>query len=264
MLVTGPRHTLGQFLTRWLEGSVKLTDAVRRLLEQADGLDLDPLDAARVEWLRQMVTGNGWYDSGAARTFVRIVEQMRDAGDVDMALRSLVPIAHRSWWTQTRPRTRQYLVDTARAMGTPNDDPRVLAVIALADPEHAGVSVREGLAPIHVRDVDDPVAAMDAGIAAEKACDFAAAAQFLTRAAERLRQQVRLGPLTQALVHLAWAAVHTGVPLRARAVGPVCERGRMRRTSGTWPRRLRQRERDSRAIPANRNTASRVSRSALW
>jgi len=51
---------------------------------------------------------------------------------------------------------------------------------------------------------------MDVGIAAEKVCDFAAGAQLLTRAVERLRTQVRLGPLTQALVHLAWATVHTG------------------------------------------------------
>jgi ATP/maltotriose-dependent transcriptional regulator MalT len=41
-------------------------------------------------------------------------------------------------------------------------------------------------------------------------CDFAAGARLLTRAVERLRTQVRLGPLTQALVHLAWATVHTG------------------------------------------------------
>jgi DNA-binding CsgD family transcriptional regulator len=187
-----------------------LASAVRRLLDQTETMDLDPLNAARIEWLRQMVTGNVWYQSGAARTFVRIAEQMRDGGDVDMALRSLVPIAHRSWWTQTQARTRQYLVDAASRMGVPDTDPRVLAVIALADPEHTGASVRERVARMRAHDVDDPIAAMDVGIAAEKTCNFAAGAQFLTRAAERLRAQVRLGPLTQALVHLAWAAVHTG------------------------------------------------------
>ena len=51
---------------------------------------------------------------------------------------------------------------------------------------------------------------MDVGIAAEKAGDFAAGARFLSRAVDALREQVRLGPLTQALVHLAWAAIHTG------------------------------------------------------
>ncbi len=34
--------------------------------------------------------------------------------------------------------------------------------------------------------------------------------RLLTRAVEGLRAQIRLGPLTQALVHLGWAALHTG------------------------------------------------------
>jgi ATP/maltotriose-dependent transcriptional regulator MalT len=34
--------------------------------------------------------------------------------------------------------------------------------------------------------------------------------RFLSRAVDGLREQIRLGPLTQALVHFAWAATHTG------------------------------------------------------
>jgi hypothetical protein len=135
---------------------------------------------------------------------------MRKGGDPDMALSSLVPIAHRCWWTQTQSRTRQYLVDAAMRMGIPDDDPRVLAVMALADPENTGASVRECVAHIRLHDIDDPIGAMDVGIAAEKAGDFATGARFLARAVADLREQVRLGPLTQALVHLAWAALHTG------------------------------------------------------
>jgi DNA-binding CsgD family transcriptional regulator len=187
-----------------------LADAVRRVLQQAERLDLDPLDAARLAWLQQMVTGNVWYEAGAARTLVTIAEQMRDGGDPDMALRSLVPIAHRCWWTRTRTRTRQYLVDTATSMGLPDDDPRVLAVIVLADPEMTGASVRERVAHLRLHEVADPVAAMYVGIAAEKAGDFSAGARFLAHAVDGLREQVRLGPLTQALVHLAWAAMHNG------------------------------------------------------
>ncbi len=187
-----------------------LADAVGRLLRRAEVLDVGALDAARLAWLQHMVTGNVWYEAGAARTFVTLAEQMRDGGDPDLALRSLVPIAHRCWWTQTRTRTRQYLVDAATSMGLPDDDPRVLAVIALTDPDNTGASVRERVAHLRRPDVDDPLASMDVGIAAEKAGDFAAGARFLTRAVEGLREQVRLGPLTQALVHLAWAALHTG------------------------------------------------------
>ena len=56
----------------------------------------------------------------------------------------------------------------------------------------------------------DPIAAMNAGIAAEKAGDFATGVRFLASAISGLREQVRLVPLTQALVHYAWAATHAG------------------------------------------------------
>ena len=143
-----------------------LAAAVHRLIQQAETLDLDPMHSARFAWLRQMVTGNVWYEPGATRTFVTIAEQMRNGGDPDMALRSLVPIAHRCWWTQTQTRTRQYLVNAAMNMGIADDDPRVLAVTALADPENTGASVRECVAHIRVHDLDDPIAVMDVGIAA--------------------------------------------------------------------------------------------------
>jgi ATP/maltotriose-dependent transcriptional regulator MalT len=63
---------------------------------------------------------------------------------------------------------------------------------------------------MRLHEVADPVAAMYVGIAAEKAGDFAVGARFLAPAVEGLREQVRLGSLTQALVHFAWAATHTG------------------------------------------------------
>jgi ATP/maltotriose-dependent transcriptional regulator MalT len=56
----------------------------------------------------------------------------------------------------------------------------------------------------------DPIAAMYVGIAAEKAGDFATGVRFLASAIDGLREQVRLVPLTQALVHYAWAAIHSG------------------------------------------------------
>ena len=187
-----------------------LVAVVRRLLVEAEALDVGSLEMARLAWLRQMINGDVWFESGATKTFVTIAEQMRDGGDADMALRSLVPIAHRSWWTRTRPRTRQYLVDAAQSMGAPDDDPRLLAVIALADPGLTGPAVRGRVSRIRRHEVADPIHAVYLGIAAEKAGDFAAGAWFLARGIERLRQQGRLGMLTQALVHYAWAATHAG------------------------------------------------------
>jgi hypothetical protein len=185
-------------------------DVVARLLREAESLEVGPREAARVAWLQQMISGDVWFEQGAAKTFVSIAEQLLAGGDPDAALLSLVPIAHRCWWTRTRSRTRRYVVDAAEGIGFPGDDPRLLAVIALADPESTAVSVRQRVARSRPQETIDPVAAMYVGIAAEKAGDFAAGSRLLSGAVERLRGQSRLGILTQALVHYAWTATYTG------------------------------------------------------
>jgi hypothetical protein len=186
-----------------------LVDVVRRLLRRAETLEVGSLEAARLAWLQQMLSGDVWFDT-ATTTFVAIAQQMLEGGDPDIALRSLVPIAHRCWWTRPRTRTRQYLVDTAEGVGVADDDPRLLAVIGLAHPEATAPSVLQRVGRMKLHEVADPISAMYVGIAAEKAGDFAVGARFLARAVERLREQGRLGMLTQALVHYAWAATYAG------------------------------------------------------
>ena len=70
-----------------------------------------------------------------------------------------------------------------------------------------------------VGEVADPVSEMYLGIAAEKAGDFVTGERFLARAVERLREQGRIGMLTQALVHLAWTATYMGNWSSAAAAG---------------------------------------------
>jgi DNA-binding CsgD family transcriptional regulator len=210
-LTAEPRRK-GERLVRAAElvydlGSV---DVVSRLLREAESLQVGPVDAARAAWLRQMISGAVWSQKGAAKTFVTIAERLLAGGDADAALRSLVPIAHRCWWTRSRARTRQYVVDAAEGMGSPGDDPRLLAVMALADPEVTAPSVRRRVARLQLEEISDAVAAMYVGIASEKAGDFAGGSRFLARAVARLREQGRLGLLTQALVHYAWAATYAG------------------------------------------------------
>jgi len=195
-----------------------LSDVVSRLIEQAKPLELTSSDEARLSWLREMTSGNVWYEPGAAKTFVTIARQIAYAGgNGDAALRSLVPVAHRSWWTRPRATTRRYLVEAAQSLGLPDGDPRVLAVMALADPEETGPAVLDVVSRLRLRDVPDPVNAMYVGIAAEKAGAFALGARFLEGAVEGLREQVRLGVLTQALVHHAWAAAYAGEWMAASA-----------------------------------------------
>jgi DNA-binding CsgD family transcriptional regulator len=187
-----------------------LVEGARRLVDEAKAFDLSARDQARLAWFGQIISGSVWFESGAARTFVTIAEQLRDGGDADMALRSLVPIAHRCWWTRTKTRTREYLVEAALAMGMPEDDPRVLAVVGLAHPEETGPMILKRISRMRLHEMTDPIAAMYVGIAAEKSGDFATGVRFLASAIDGLREQVRLIPLTQALVHYAWAATQAG------------------------------------------------------
>jgi hypothetical protein len=210
-LTADPRRK-GERLVRAAELVYELgrVDVVSRLLGEAESLEVGPLEAARLAWLQQMISGDVWFEQGAAKTSVRIAEQLLAGGDPDAALRSLVPIAHRCWWTQAHAHTRQYVVDMAQRIGLPGDDPRLLVVIALANPELTAPSVRRRVAQLRPQELSDPVAAMYVGIAAEKVGDFMAGSRLLARAVERLRGQSRLGMLTQALVHYAWAATYAG------------------------------------------------------
>ena len=187
-----------------------LTEVAGRMVAEALHLGLGPPEAARLAWLRQMISGDVWREAGATKVFVTIAREMADGGDSELALRSLIPIAHRCWWTPTRAKTRSYLVEAAMSIGVADDDPRLLAVIALADPEQTGSRVRDQVARKRPHETVDPRAAMYIGIAAEKAGDMATGKAFLSRAVGGLREQGRLGMLAQALVHHAWVATHTG------------------------------------------------------
>ena len=188
--LTADSRLRGERLVRAADAAWELgaVDVVRGLLEQAESLDVGELEAAKLAWLQQMVSGDVWVERGAAKTFVTIARRAQAADDADMALGSLVPIAQRSWWTQTRTRTRKYVVDTAQDMGFGEDEPRLLAIMALTDPERTGRSVLLRLSRIRLHNVTDPLAAIHVGIAAENVGDFALGARFLGRAVDRLRR----------------------------------------------------------------------------
>jgi DNA-binding CsgD family transcriptional regulator len=202
-----------------IEYELGLIETARGLLARVQPGEVGSLELARSAWLQHMISGDVWVQSGAAKTFVAISRQMLSGGDADMALRSLVPIAHRSWWTRARARTREYLVNAAERCGVHDDDPRLLAVIALADPERTGPRVLERVSRMRLGDAPDPVSETYVGIAAEKAGDFVIGERFLARAVERLREQGRIGMLTQALVHHAWTATYVGDWASAAAAG---------------------------------------------
>jgi DNA-binding CsgD family transcriptional regulator len=225
-LLSDDPHRKGERLVRAAELAydLGLVDVATRLLREADQLEVGKLEAARLAWLKEVAPGDRWFEHGPAETFVRIAEQMRDGGDPDMALRSLMPIAIRCWWTHARTETRQRVVGAAESVDVAEDDPRLLAVIALAHPEATGPSVRRRIAGTQVSEVADPTAAMDIGFAAGAVGAWATGAPFMARAVEGLREQGRLGMLTQALVMYGYCALYAGDWQAAAAAGAEAAR----------------------------------------
>ncbi|MEA2284250.1 MAG: hypothetical protein QOJ21_293, partial [Solirubrobacteraceae bacterium] len=185
-------------------------DVVGRLLQEAEPLDLDPLQNARLAWRREMAQGGLW--SGASRIppFVEIAERLRRDGATDLALDALHTVALRCWWSNPEDETRELLVSTAERIGVPPDSPQLLAILALAAPVERGAVVVRRMARLHADEVSDPLEALHLGMAGTAVGTFDRAAAFLEAAVEGLRGQGRIGVLAQALVHQAWGAVHIG------------------------------------------------------
>ena len=80
--LSGDPRRKGERLVRAAEiaNELGLIPVARRLLMEAEAFDVGPLEIARLAWLRQMISGDVWSESGAAKTFVTIAEQMRGGG----------------------------------------------------------------------------------------------------------------------------------------------------------------------------------------
>jgi DNA-binding CsgD family transcriptional regulator len=180
-----------------------LVDQVRTLVADVDSTDLTAPKAARVEWLRLLLAGDRWDGPGAARAFARIAERIAADGDRDLALRSLLPISHRLWWTGSPEKAAGSVADAAARVAADPDDARLLAIGAFVDPEGNGPEISERLSTRPVATAENASSEHHLGIAAAAIGDFVGADQRLTIATEQLAEQGRLALLTEALVHLS-------------------------------------------------------------
>ena len=125
----------------------------------------------------------------------------------------------RCWWTLPRTETRQYLVDAAEHMAADDDRARCWRSSrwpTLRRPGRRCWSASRASA-CTTSPIPSPRCTSDRR--RRRRATWTAGARFLARAVERLREQGRLGMLTQALVHYAWAATYSGDWRAAAAAG---------------------------------------------
>lgn len=197
-----------------------------RLTHAAAHLELGPLERPRLAWLREVSEAGAW--SGAARvaTFVEIAWRMRFAGDTERALATLGLVALRCFWGNPEQATRDLMVTAAEATPAADNDPKLLFVLALADPVARGALVLDRL-PDPSHQSGDSLHLL--GNAAFAVGALEQAAHLLEAAVADLRSVGHLAMLTQILSSQAWTGVNLGNWNLARRA--AAEAGRLARES---------------------------------
>ncbi|GAB3443288.1 LuxR family transcriptional regulator [Phycicoccus ginsengisoli] len=183
---------------------------VRRLIEEAQALELGPEEEARLGWLEGAFDDGTPGDARGVRRLVTWAVSARDRADPDLAVHLLHGAATRCWWGDPGVDLRAELVAVADSLSLDPRDPRQLATVSVAGDfdRHRGV-----LEAAAWWGEQDGVTAVQLGALARAAFvtgDFDRVLAFCAPASGELRRQGRLGSLAQVLVFQTFAAMYTG------------------------------------------------------
>jgi len=186
-------------------------DLLQRLVHEAEQLNPDGEQRARLTWLRNTFADIVPGDQGQMRSLVDAAEVAGEAGNSDLALHLLFGAALRCWRSDLGEAARDRVAVAVERLPVPETHPRRVAALAMTGPVRWGPVVSERLAVIGAS-ADEPSAdeAYLAGMAARAIGDHDAAARFLESATTKLRAQGRLGALVQVLVMRGWVAIALG------------------------------------------------------
>jgi len=174
-------------------------DLVDELLRRAARTRLSKLDLARMEWLREIFHDGVPGDPARVFELCEMASRSLEAEDRDLTLNLLLGAALRCWWSDTGPAARARVVAAAGQLDGMEHDPRRIAVLGVADPLRHGRLVIERLHAVVLEDVADPAGLWLLGMAAHAVGEPVRAADFLARAESKLRDDGRLGLLSQVL-----------------------------------------------------------------
>jgi len=185
-------------------------DLVDRLVSAASREQLSDLEQAKAEWLREMFTDGTPGDAERVLHMCGMARRASAAGDPELALNLLLGAALRCWWADTGPKARAEVVRAADQVDVAADDPRLIAILGVAEPVLRGRTVVERLARADI----GPSAGADPlrllGMAGLAVGDLVRAVQILERAETALRVQGRLGLLPQLLGMLSAVRIELG------------------------------------------------------
>ena len=210
------------------------SDMVRQLAREAEQLNPDAEQRARLTWLQSVFADSAPGDQGQTQSLVDAATMAAAAGNSDLALHLLFGAAVRCWRSDIGEQARDRVAAAVERLPVPETQPRRVVILAMAGPVRWGSVTSHRLAVISAS--ADELNAEDAylaGMAARAIGDHDAAARFLASATTQLRAQGRLGVLAQVLVMRGWVAIAQGSWASAEML--VDESGRLAEEVGqSW------------------------------
>lgn len=183
---------------------------VERLVHSVSGVRLSASAQARLAWLQETYLGAPWSGSIRLRTLLNVVSEMRAAGEIDLALDSLVVMSLRAWWSSPDPETRELIVLMAQSLDESLSDLRAVYVIAVVAPLERGSWVLGRLTDLAGAAETDPERLHLLASTATAVGAIGLSNVLHAEAVAGFRRQGRLGTLTRTLAGQAWAAVLLG------------------------------------------------------
>ena len=202
----------GALLLRAAEAAAELgsSELVRRLLREADAVELGPVERARSLWLGDAFRGGSMRDAATVDVLVDTAASMAAHGEIDLALSLLTVAAVRCRFGNITGESVRKLVATTDATGVRSEDPRRLHILATAAPLTCGDDVLTRLEAVSKKAPDDPGVLQLLASTANNTGAFHLSSSLCDAAADRLREQGRLGVLARILASRSWAAILSG------------------------------------------------------
>ncbi len=196
-LSEGPEHLRRLLLAAERAFELGRRDIALPLLTEAETLDLEVAQLGHLRWIRENLDPRP-LDPATVRFLVDTAESAAEAGDRDLALDLLWLVGSRCWWSFLGEEQRIAGLAAAERLGSLEDDPRILSIVAYLAPLERG---EELIAAIErASDANDAESRGLLATAAFATGAFDLAATLLTGSASRLRSQGLLGHLPRLLV----------------------------------------------------------------
>jgi DNA-binding NarL/FixJ family response regulator len=202
-------------------------DLVLSLLKEAELLGLGPREHARATWIRESFADGIPGDAAQVRSLAELASRTAADGNSDFALKLLYGAALRCWWGEPGQAARDSVVATVDLLDVSEDDPRLLVILAFAEPIARGTMVIDRLSRLAMGEGTDAMEIRHAGNAAMAVGAFGLASGFFASAVAGLRAQGRLGLLARALALQSWSAVQvTNLGTAVPAADEACRLAR--------------------------------------